>query len=100
MEGIEPSSQAWEAHILPLNHTRKFLFPGIDEDVCIANYWPRPDSDVLGNSGRGPACISRHGDGIRISCIQSYRVNICGTEGITETQGVGAALPVFPGGGL
>ncbi len=22
VEGIEPSSQAWEAHILPLNHTR------------------------------------------------------------------------------
>ena len=23
VKGIEPSSQAWEAHILPLNHTRK-----------------------------------------------------------------------------
>ena len=22
VKGIEPSSQAWEAHILPLNHTR------------------------------------------------------------------------------
>lgn len=22
MEGIEPSSQAWEARVLPLNHTR------------------------------------------------------------------------------
>ena len=23
MMGIEPTSQAWEVHILPLNHTRK-----------------------------------------------------------------------------
>ena len=23
VKGIEPSSQAWEAHILPLNHTRE-----------------------------------------------------------------------------
>ena len=22
VKGIEPSSQAWEAHVLPLNHTR------------------------------------------------------------------------------
>jgi hypothetical protein len=27
VKGIEPSSQAWEAHILPLNHTRKKLSP-------------------------------------------------------------------------
>jgi hypothetical protein len=25
VKGIEPSSQAWEAHILPLNHTRAEL---------------------------------------------------------------------------
>ena len=25
VKGIEPSSQAWEAHILPLDHTRIFL---------------------------------------------------------------------------
>ncbi len=25
VKGIEPSSQAWEAHVLPLNHTRKTL---------------------------------------------------------------------------
>ena len=25
VKGIEPSSQAWEAHILPLNHTRILL---------------------------------------------------------------------------
>ena len=25
VKGIEPSSQAWEAHILPLNHTRAKL---------------------------------------------------------------------------
>ena len=25
VKGIEPSSQAWEAHILPLNHTREKL---------------------------------------------------------------------------
>jgi hypothetical protein len=24
VKGIEPSSQAWEARILPLNHTRNF----------------------------------------------------------------------------
>src|SRR4051794_32162810 len=23
VKGIEPSSQAWEAHVLPLNHTRR-----------------------------------------------------------------------------
>jgi hypothetical protein len=23
VKGIEPSSQAWEAHVLPLNHTRE-----------------------------------------------------------------------------
>ena len=23
VEGIEPSSQAWEAHVLPMNYTRK-----------------------------------------------------------------------------
>src|SRR5580658_7011629 len=27
VKGIEPSSQAWEARILPLNHTRCLLFP-------------------------------------------------------------------------
>src|SRR5262245_20063501 len=25
VKGIEPSSQAWEAHVLPLNHTRETL---------------------------------------------------------------------------
>ena len=24
VKGIEPSFQAWEAHVLPLNHTRNF----------------------------------------------------------------------------
>jgi hypothetical protein len=28
VKGIEPSSQAWEARILPLNHTR-FREPGV-----------------------------------------------------------------------
>ncbi len=27
VKGIEPSSQAWEAHILPLNHTRQISNP-------------------------------------------------------------------------
>jgi hypothetical protein len=28
VKGIEPSFQAWEAHVLPLNHTRRqSLFP-------------------------------------------------------------------------
>lgn len=26
MKGIEPSYQAWEARILPLNYTRKYLY--------------------------------------------------------------------------
>jgi hypothetical protein len=30
VKGIEPSSQAWEARILPLNHTRTGL------EVCLA----------------------------------------------------------------
>ena len=29
MAGIEPASQAWEAHILPLNHTR-VRYPLVD----------------------------------------------------------------------
>ena len=28
VKGIEPSPQAWEAHVLPLNHTR-FERPGV-----------------------------------------------------------------------
>jgi hypothetical protein len=29
VKGIEPSSQPWEGHILPLNHTRcRFVRPG------------------------------------------------------------------------
>ena len=33
VKGIEPSSQAWEAHVLPLNHTR--IFRG---RVCFTNF--------------------------------------------------------------
>jgi hypothetical protein len=29
VKGIEPSSQAWEAHILPLNHTRILRTEGV-----------------------------------------------------------------------
>ena len=27
-EGIEPSTQAWEAHVLPLNYARKLRWEG------------------------------------------------------------------------
>ena len=33
VKGIEPSSQAWEAHVLPLNHTR-IEGIGFLPDVC------------------------------------------------------------------
>src|SRR6266516_6542903 len=35
VKGIEPSSQAWEAHVLPLNHTR-FECPGCSSDFLVA----------------------------------------------------------------
>ena len=35
VKGIEPSSQAWEARILPLNHTRfQFAYPIALVGIC------------------------------------------------------------------
>ena len=48
VKGIEPSSQAWEAHILPLNHTRKNLVPGIDQEALSGIGEDCPDTDMLG----------------------------------------------------
>ena len=42
VKGIEPSSQAWEAHILPLNHTRFLPTPSIYQvplQGAIGDYW-------------------------------------------------------------
>ena len=43
VKGIEPSSQAWEARILPLNHTR-FLSGILTAPAALAspNYSPTP----------------------------------------------------------
>ena len=50
VKGIEPSSQAWEAHILPLNHTRKNLLPRIDQCLGGTIRPDRPNTDMLGHS--------------------------------------------------
>ena len=36
VKGIEPSSKAWEAFVLPLNYTRAHPYTSITEDVIIA----------------------------------------------------------------
>jgi hypothetical protein len=37
VKGIEPSSQPWEGHILPLNHTRKDAVSFLAERNCRGN---------------------------------------------------------------
>src|SRR2546427_12667955 len=47
VKGIEPSSQAWEAHILPLNHTRN--------DSTISSNFSRRVQQECGHEGpEGP----------------------------------------------
>ena len=39
VEGIEPSTQAWEARVLPLNHTRIVVIT-ISEGIFRQGYFP------------------------------------------------------------
>src|SRR6267154_235178 len=50
VKGIEPSSQTWEAHVLPLNHTR-FECPGLVTGIV----WLR-------NCSMRPACAAGASD--------------------------------------
>jgi hypothetical protein len=51
VKGIEPSSQAWEAHILPLNHTRSDL-------AFLANSNPKCNSNAVRNERHGSRICS------------------------------------------
>ena len=46
VKGIEPSSQAWEAHILPLNHTRFAAESDLTNSMPLINshFIPRGDT--------------------------------------------------------
>ena len=55
VKGIEPSSQAWEAHVLPLNHTRFSAPPFLHIIPVNENYFyqtPALHAICLQNSNR------------------------------------------------
>jgi hypothetical protein len=69
VKGIEPSSQAWEAHILPLNHTR----------VCSCGGWNTLGCPVIQgmsfrdhSQGTGSTCFF----GVRVGSIFSAELPI------------------------
>ncbi len=43
-KGIEPSSKAWEAFVLPLNHARDFLAPSLVDGGEKVNHLPHTEA--------------------------------------------------------
>ena len=82
VKGIEPSSQAWEAHILPLNHTRRKSVPRINQNICFAYYGVRPHSNMLREVRCGS--INRKRQSVRVSRVEGNIVDIGVAEGITK----------------
>ena len=62
VKGIEPSSQPWEGHILPLNHTRALQPPSLNKTLHLPQrpiLHPIPLSPVLGAQIAGPQSARR-----------------------------------------
>jgi hypothetical protein len=86
VKGIEPSSQAWEAHILPLNHTRVSEFDTssrILHSLQLGFVWLPP---VMGRVGYLPFFVWLH----RYSKLNRLRV------GFDEWIGFFFDVPIAP----